>query len=130
MAKQKLMLFLIAILCIPTMVFGCTGVDMSSPRSTVEGYIEALEHYDYNKMAKYLGQEAVSWPRGPDLEFRNVIIMVMAKTEIRATVDAEWDVWVEYEGTKLPAEELHFEFELIKVGDEWIILDLNQVPTS
>ncbi|MBA7605034.1 hypothetical protein ES703_12162 [subsurface metagenome] len=130
MAKQKLMLFMIAILCIPAMVSGCTGVDMSSPRSTVKGYIEALEDYDYNKMAKYLGQEAVNWPRGPDLEFRNIIVGVTSQTEKAATVYAQWSVWVEYEGTKLPAEDIHFEFKLIKMGDEWIILDLNQINNS
>ncbi|MBA7472404.1 hypothetical protein ES703_15330 [subsurface metagenome] len=131
MAKQKLILFLTIIFCISVMVSGCKGVDMSTPRSTVKGYIEALENYDYNKMAKYLGQEAASFPRGPDLEFRNIIVGVISQTETEATVYAQWEIWVEVEGMKLPAEDIvHFEFELIKVGDEWIIQDLNQVSTS
>jgi hypothetical protein len=130
MAKQKLILFLTIIFCISVVVSGCKGVDMSTPRRTVEGYIEALENYDYDKMAQYLGVEAASWPRGPDLEFRNVIIAVTSETDKKAMVYAEWDVWVEYEGTKLPADKLYFTFELMRVGDKWVIVDLYEVPDS
>lgn len=124
MAKQKLMLLLTIILCISVMVSGCGGVDLSTPRSTIKSYIEALESYDYNKMAQCLGQEPAHFPKGPDLEFRNVIVGVISQTETEATVHADWDVWVEYEGMKLPAEDMHFEFELIKQDDKWIIADM------
>lgn len=130
MAKPRLILLMMAILCIPVIVIGCGGVDMSSPRSTVQGYIDAMEDYDYDKMGEYMGQEAVSWPKGPDLEFRNVIVGVTSQTEVAATVYAQWSVWVEYEGVKLPAESMHFEFNLIKMGDDWIILDLEQITDS
>ena len=128
--KRRLMLFMMAILCIPVMVLGCGGVDMSSPRSTVKGYIEAMEDYDYDKMAEYMGQEGISLPKGPDLEFRDVMVGVTSQTEVAATVYAQWSVWVEYEGTKLPAEAMQFEFHLIKMGDDWIILDLEQLNGS
>ena len=128
--KRRLMLFMMAILCIPVMVLGCGGVDMSSPRSTVQSYIEAMEDYDYDKIGECMGQEVLSLPKGPDLEFRNVIIMPTFKTDVAATIDARWDVWVEYEGVQLPAEKLHFEFHLIKMGDDWIILDLEQINGS
>ena len=89
MAKKRLMLFIMAILCIPVMVVGCGGIDMSSPRNTVQGYIEALEDYDYDKMGEYMGLEAVSGPKGPDLEFRNVIVGVTSQTKVAATVYAQ-----------------------------------------
>ncbi len=125
MAKPKLILFLTIILCISVIVPGCKGVDMSTPRSTVEGYIQALESYDYDKMSQYLGQEPASFPKGPDLEFRNVRIAILSQTDTEATVYAEWEVWVEYEGMMLPAEEdMHFDFELIKQDNKWIIEDV------
>ena len=124
MAKQKLVPLLTIILCISILVSGCGGVDLSTPRSTVEGYIQALENYDHKKMSQCLGEEVLRFPKGPDLEFYNIIIGVISQTETEATVHAEWKVWVEYEGTKLPAEDMHFEFELIKQDDTWIIVDL------
>ncbi len=125
MAKQRLILFLTIIFCISVMVSGCKGVDMSTPRRTVEGYIQALESYDYNTMAKYLGQESASFPKGPDLEFRNIRIAVLSQTDTEAMVYAEWEVWAEVQGMMLPAEEgMCFEFELIKQDNKWIIGDV------
>ena len=129
--KVLMMLGVVVILLLSNIVSGCGGgVDMSSPRSTVQSYIEALEGYDYDKMGECIGEEAISGPQGPDLEFRNVIVGVTSQSEVAATVYAQWYVWVEYEGTKLPAEAMHFEFQLIKMGDDWIILDLEQVNGS
>jgi len=125
MAKQRLILLLTIIFCIPVMVSGCKGVDMSTPRKTVEGYLEALENYDYDKVAQYLGQPAVDWPTGPDLEFRNIRIAVTSQTDTEATVYAEWDIWVEYEGLKIPAEEMELEFKLRKSDGDWIIIEFS-----
>ena len=124
MTKQKLIPLLASVLCISILVSGCGGVDLSTPRSTVDSYIQALENYDYNKMGQCLGVKPASFPKGPDLEFYSIIIGVISQTETQATVHAEWKVWVEHEGTKLPAEDMHFEFELIKQDDKWIIEDL------
>ena len=125
MAKQKLVPLLTIILCISILVSGCGGVDLSTPRSTVDSYIKALEKYDYEKVGQCLGVKPASFPKGPDLEFRNIRIAVLSQTDTEAIVYAEWEVWAEVQGMMLPTEEgMYFEFELIKQDDKWIIADM------
>ena len=130
MAKQKLILLLIIIFCISAMVLGCKGVDMSSPRSTVQSYIDALEKYDHKTVGHCMGVEGARGPKGPDLEFRNVSMGVISQTDTEAVVHAFWEVWVEVKDMKLPAEDMHFEFELIKSGDEWVINEVNVISPT
>ena len=125
MTKQKLIPLLTSVLCISILVSGCGGVDLSTPRSTVDSYIKALEKYDYEKVGQCLGVKPASFPKGPDLEFRNIRIAVLSQTDTEAIVYAEWEVWAEVQGMMLPTEEgMYFEFELIKQDDKWIIADM------
>jgi len=121
----------VAVAVIVALLVGGIG-GTSSPEQTVRTFYREAERLNANGQAALLAREEyremwamtlqMSYDMIDSLSFSNLAVSVTSQTEDTAEATAEYDIWFKLKvGTVYPEEHAVDDFELVRVGNKWLI---------
>ena len=121
----------VAVIVIIALLAGGIG-GTGSPEQTVRAFYRAAERLDASGQAALLAREEyremwaatlqMSYDMIDSLSFSNLAVSITSQTEDTAEATADYDLWFKLKvGTEYPEEHEVDHFDLVRVGDKWLI---------